>query len=291
MLFERNRSLFVPCLLGVLVGVSFAPAAIASTESELNTRWRGAWTVTRLETLSDCGANYTNNEVRERRVSSKGDYRFAAGELATVYKINLKRKAVEVLLELAEPILVDRREGPFTLYDARECKVELIIRFPSGLDSGSTTQVDRLIAGLLERHDARGGAEASTRWNGRLRKPLPADYEDTLEDYERWRVDQTNAEIAATIEHHVEEAARLVDRLDDDPDYLAGFAAGVDRARDSGLDKDCDRLLSMSPSSFVKSGGKKDERAYRDGFREGQELVFFLEVARRLPRCFLPGPF
>ena len=286
----RSRTFFLCGILGATLA-SVATQATASTESELNTRWRGAWTVTGIETLSDCGGNYTNNAVRERRVSSKGDYRFDAGEIATVYKINMKRKEVEVLIDLAEPILVDRREGPFTLYDERGCKVELQIRFPRNFDARSTEQIDRLIASLLERYNDRSAAEDSPNWNARLREPFPAGYEDTLADYERWRVDETNAEIAAKIGHHVEEAARLVDRLDDDPEYLAGFAAGVDSARDSSLDRNCDHLLSMSASSFVKSVANKDERAYRDGYREGQELVFFLELARRLPRCFLPVPF
>ncbi len=42
-----------------------------------------------------------------------------------------------------------------------------------------------------------------------------------------------NAEVAAKIEDAVGGAARLVDRLDDDPGYLDGFASGVDRARSS----------------------------------------------------------
>lgn len=285
-----NRCVSSCCLVVALL-VSMTGDAHASNESELNDRWRGAWVLTGIETLSDCGGNYTNNDVRERRVSSKGDFRFEPGEIAAVYKINLKRKEVEVLIELAEPILVERREGPFTLYDPRDCKVELIVRFPRNVDPNSTDQVDRLIAEMLERHDDRGSAESSENWNGRLREPFPAGYERTLADYERWRVDQTNAEIAARIEHHVEEAARLVDRLDDDSDYLAGFAAGVARGRETDLDRNCERLLSMSASSFVKSADKKDDPAYRDGYREGQELVFFLEAARRLPRCFVPVPF
>ncbi|MCH7665444.1 MAG: hypothetical protein IH936_05905 [Acidobacteria bacterium] len=99
-----------------------------------------------------------------------------------------------------------------------------------------------------------------------------------------------NAEVAAKIEDAVGGAARLVDRLDDDPGYLDGFASGVDRARSSHFDRSCERLLSMSLSSFVKSGSGNHERAFLDGYREGQELVFYLERARHLRRCFLPPP-
>lgn len=269
---------------------TLAASATASTESELNTHWRGAWTVIGVETISGCGGYYTNNEIRERRVSAKGEHRFAPGELATVYKINLKRKQVEVLVDLVEPLLAPRREGPFTLYDELPCKVELQIKFPRSLDSGSTSQLDGLIAEILERHDSAESAERSSNWNGRLREPFPDDYEETLYEYERWRTEQVNAAVAARIEDSVEEAARLVDRLDDDPDYLAGFAEGVDRARERSFDRDCEHLLSMSLSSFVNSGSDDDGRKFRDGYREGQKLVFYLEMARRLKHCFLPPP-
>lgn len=288
--FAFHRSLLGTHLLVILFGSLWASAASASTESELNALWRGAWTITEIGTWSDCGGNYTNNAVRSGRASSKGAYRFEPGELATVYKVDLKRKQVEVLLDLGEQILVERREGPFTLYDALECKVELIIPISPGRGARSAAQIDRMISKVLERHDDFAAAQASESWNRRLREPFPEGYEDTLAEYERWRIDQTNAEIAARIELHVEEAARLVDRLDGDPLYLEGFAAGVDRARDASLDRDCERLLTRSVASFVRSASGDDERAYREGYRDGQELVFYLETSRRLPACFAPVP-
>ena len=195
--------LLVATLAGSEIG------ATASTEPELNSRWRGAWTVLGVEVSSGCGGNYTNNEIRERRVSAKGQYRFGPGELAKVYKINLKRKQVEVLVDFVEPLLVPRREGPFTLYDALHCKVELQIKFPPGVASNSIREVDELIAAILERHDGAESAETSEGWNGRQRDPFPDGYEDTLYEYERWRAEQVNAEVAAKIEDVVEDAARL----------------------------------------------------------------------------------
>ncbi|MCP4203854.1 MAG: hypothetical protein GY769_18195 [bacterium] len=273
-----------------LLALTLTAQANASTESELNARWRGAWAIIGVDAISGCAGNYTNNEVRGRRVSGKGDHRFSAGELATVYKINLKRKQVEVLLDLVEPLVVPYREGPFTLYDELACKVELQIKLPRSVNSGSAGQVDSLIAEILERHEDAASAESSPGWNRRLREPLPDNCDETLYEYERWRAEQVNAAVAARIEDSVEEAARLVDRLDDDPDYLDGFAAGVDRARDRSFDKNCERLLSMSLSSFVHSGSRDDGREFNDGYRDGQKLVFYLETARRLKACFLPPP-
>lgn len=282
-----SRTLFASV---VWLGTALAAPTEASTESELNALWRGAWTVVEVETYSDCQGNYTNNEVRQKRVRAKAEHRFSRGELATVHKINLKRKRVDVLVNLIEPILAARREGPFTLYDSLQCKVELQIQFPPGVSSNKSREVDGLIASILERHDSADLAEGSATWNRRLREPLPEDYDETLLQYEHWRVEQLNARVAARIEDSVEDAARLVDRLGDDPDYLDGFAQGVDRGREVYRGDDCDRLLSMSRSSFVKNAPGDHGRAFREGYREGQELVFFLESARRLPRCFVPPP-
>ena len=286
-MLQRIRQLLLPALL---LGAALTPSLPASTQSELNSRWQGAWALTTVETASDCSGRYTDNEVRARGVGSKGDHRFAAGELATVYKIDLNRKRIDVLINLAEPLRVARREGPFTLYDALDCRVELQIDLARGASSKSVDDLDRLIRGVLEPYEDAASATSSPAWNGRLIEPLPEDYDETLAEYERWRVDQINAEIAARIEDSVEEAAGLVDRLERDEDFLAGFAAGVDRARSKNLGRDCDRLLSMSVSSFVENKPKRDGRDYRDGYQDGQELVFFLELARRLPRCFLQPP-
>lgn len=276
--------------LALLISTLLATPTTASTESELNARWRGAWTVVQVETASGCQGSYTNNEVRGRRVQAKGAHRFSPGELATVYKINLKRKQVEVLVDLVEPVLVPHREGPFTLYDSLACKVELQIALPRGASSNSTAGLDELIGSILERHEGAESAEGSPTWNRRLREPFPEDYDETLAEYELWHAEQLNVEIAARIDEAVEEAARIVDRFDDDPDYLEGFARGVDEARDRNLNRDCERLLSMSASSFTKSASGDSDKAFREGFREGQKLVFFLETARRLPRCFVPPP-
>ena len=278
-------------LAGLLLCLFLAScASIASaSESALNQRWRGAWVILGADSFSGCGGSFTNNEVRGLRLRSKGNYRFRAGELGTVHKINLKRKQVEVLVELAQPLRVPRQEGPFTLYDQLPCKVELQIPLPPGT-SGQTEAVDRRISELLERHESRQSAESSARWNGRLPEPYPENYDQTLYEYERWRTEQLNAAVAVRIDQAIDEATRLVDRLDDDPEYLAGFAKGVDRARGRDLGDDCERLLSRSIRSLVVKASNDESRSWRAGYQDGQELVFQLETGRRLRRCFVPPP-
>ena len=115
---ERSELRRIPLLFAITFGLVNSHASLATaSEPALNAGWRGAWVLIGTDTYSGCGGNFTNNAVRGRRVQSKGEYRFGTGELGTVYKINLKRKRVDVLVELAEPLRVEHREGPFTLYD------------------------------------------------------------------------------------------------------------------------------------------------------------------------------
>ncbi len=265
-------------------------AAAADGQSELNDRWQGGWVLIGVESYSDCGFLYTNNDVRGDRVSSKGDHRFAAGELARVHKVDLKRRQVRVLLDVAEPLLAPRREGPFTLYQELGCRLELDLPLPSGSEEKRTAESERAMGALLERHPGRESARASAGWNGRVREPYPEDYEETLARYEAWRVAQLNAAVGAAIEHSVERAARIVDRLEEGAEYLEGFAAGVDEARDRYLPDECERLLSMAEYSFVENAPRGSGKEWKEGFTEGQELVFHLERGRKLHRCFVPPP-
>ncbi|MDH3746110.1 MAG: hypothetical protein OES47_13510 [Acidobacteriota bacterium] len=276
---------FVLLLLLALASTS----AAAATEAELNASWQGAWVITRVEANSDCGSNYTNNEVRGRLVSGKGSHRFDAGELGRVHKINVKRKKIEVLLDVSVPLLAPRHEGPFTLLDEVDCKIEYQIAL-RGKEQRDAESLDSLVASILERHDNRAGALDSITWNGRQREPYPEDYERTVTAHRVWKVDQVNMTVGRKIEESVERASRLVERIEEDPEYLAGFAAGVDEARRDSLGEDCDRLLSLSPSTFVEKAAKGSSSEWREGFEEGQALVFHLELARRLHDCFLPLP-
>ena len=264
-------------------------AATSSVESEVSRRWKGAWVVIGVNTISGCGGNYTNNEVHGRLVSAKGGELFGPGELGVVHKVNLHRERIEVFVDLVEPVLTPRQDGPFTLYDELHCKVEL--RFGlEAVDSRRVEALDEFLGSFLERHPEVGKARSSEAWNRRVRESYPPDYQKTVTEYEAWKVVQFNGEVKAQLEESIEEAARLVDRIEDGPDYLAGFAAGVDDARDVGWSSDCKRLLSMSEASWVKRAPKGSGGAWKEAFGDGQRLVFHVERARRMKRCFIPPP-
>ena len=49
-----------------------APSVASDLERKLESRWRGTWVVTTVETYSDCLGVYNNNNVNGRLVSSRG---------------------------------------------------------------------------------------------------------------------------------------------------------------------------------------------------------------------------
>jgi hypothetical protein len=262
---------------------------LADVEDELNRRWRGAWLIVDIGMTSGCSGSYTNNEVHGRMVSARGSERFDPGELVVVHKINLNRKRVELLIDLDEPILKRRQDGPFTLYDEAFCKVEM--RFELGArKGGSADEIESLFDPVVRRFPGRVEAHDSGLWNGRVREPYPEDYEETLAEYERWKVLQTNIAVQEEIDQSIQEATRVIDRISTDAEYLSGFAEGVDEARDSSWRDSCGDLLSVTASSWTDRGDKGESREWNRGFDHGQNLVFHLERARRLRGCFLPLP-
>ena len=278
---------------GALASVCFflaAGAAGAGVESDLNRLWKGAWVVVGLETASSCSGSYTNNAVRGRLVSSKGERRFEPGELAAVHKVNVQRNRLEVFLDLVEPVLVARVDGPFTLYDESHCKAELRFELER-TDRRALEALDAFLQTSFERYPSLDEAERSESWNRRTREPYPPDYDRTLAEHEIWKAIQFNGKVQTRLDESIEEAARLVDRVDDEPEYLDGFAAGVDEGRDSSWSRDCDRLLSLSEHSWVERPPKGSGDDWKDGYRDGQRLVFHLERARRLRDCFVPPPY
>jgi hypothetical protein len=259
-------------------------AAAADVESELNSRWRGAFVVARVPLSSDCAGFYTDNEAIGARVQGRGAHDFDSGELARVERVGVKRGGrVDVFLDLAEQVLEPHADGPFTLYEPKSCKVQLKLATAAAQGLPAAEQA---LAALLELHPDAAAAEASPSWNGRRRQPFPPDYDRTLAEHAAWKAAQMNTAVQERLERAAEEAARTNDRLQDDPEYLAGFAAGVRRARDHSFG-DCGSLVG---ASFYPDSARGKSEAYRDGYEDGQRLAFDLELMKRLSRCFVPLP-
>ena len=256
-------------------------AHAAGLEDALNSRFRGAWAVVKAPISSSCDGFYNDNDVVGSRVESKARRRFEAGELARVERVGARRGRVDVFLDLAEEVLEERRDGPFTLYEPLSCRIQLKMPIPERADAAAA---EARLAELLEMHGSEREAEVSPAWNGRRREPFPENYEETLAAYESWKAAQTNAAVQARMADAIEEAARINDRLRSDSEYLEGFAAGVDRAKDR-VHGDCPSLLRSKFSPDSKGDGD-----WKRGYEDGQGLAWNLELLRRLKDCFLPIP-
>lgn len=270
--------------------------ANADLEDDVERAWVGAWVVARVETSSDCLGAYNNNEVRGRLSSSKGSRRFAEGELSRVDKVNVKSDRVDLYLSVAEPVLVPRADGPFTLYDERSCRVQLMVDVPREAIKGRRRDdVDAQLLEVVERHESEAAARRSRAWNGRERDPYPRDYEETLARHAAWKAEEVNRALAATRMAALDAASQALERVTEDPDYLAGLSAGVDAQRDRSTPS-CPDLAGARFESGEqrppsdRRGSSASERAFQRGFRDGQLLAWGTRVARAVEGCFVVVP-
>jgi hypothetical protein len=269
----------------------FAVAAGASElDDRLNQSLRGAWAVLEVEAYSACSGTYSDNQAGAAGVSSKAPNRFSAGELVKIDKVNAKRQRVDLLLTLQVPLRTSRIDGPFELYDERSCQVQLIVPFARVvIKTGDEGPIMSRIGELITLYPSLDEARDSDAWNGREPEPLPDDYDQTLQHHAVWKAEQTNAAVAAAQERALADAADVADDLDDDEDYLAGFAAGAEKMS-SFSSTDCSSLLNTSFSYHDSSAPKDKPKRWRDGWEDGQELIFNVLVAERLQACAVPVP-
>ena len=273
-----------------------AASANADFEDDVERAWVGAWVVARVETSSDCLGAYNNNEVRGRLASSKGSRRFAEGELARVDKVKVKSDRVDLYLSVAEPVLVPRTDGPFTLFDERSCRIQLMVDVPREAIKGRRMDdVDAALLEVVERHESETAARRSRAWNGRERDPYPRDYEETLARHAAWKAEEVNRALASSRMAALDATSQALERVTEDPDYLAGFSAGVDAQR-SRSTPSCSDLAGVRfesgeqrpPSN--RRGSSPNERAFQRGFRDGQLLAWGTRVARAVEGCFVVMP-
>ena len=277
--------------LVTIVAIAAAAAATASAlEDHLDRELKGAWGVLEIELYSACGSTYSDNEVGGAGVASKAPHRFEAGEIVKIDKVKVKRQRVDILLTLAVGLRTSHTDGPFELFDERKCRAQMIFPVPRQLvkqaDAGAILDHIRpsitLVTSLAE-------AEESDAWNGREMEPLPADYDDTLQRHAVWKAEQTNAAVDEAINRAIDEAADAAKDLRDDENYLAGFAAGAEKMS-SFSTTDCSSLLSATFSFHDKSPPKEKSSLWKNGWEDGQILVFNTLLANRLRSCTVPVP-
>lgn len=252
----------------------------ADAESELQAQWRGVWAMTRTVVFSECTDHYTDNEAVGDRVAGKA-LRFEAGEPVQVSGVDWTISGLKVRIEMREPYRVEWRDGPFTLYEQRRCRVEL--KFPREARP-NVAAASASIARLLDRVADDAEALRSPAWNRRHVENYPAGYERTRAEYETWKAAQVNEAVGRKLDDVLEQAEHVVEWSDDDPDYAADFVAGLHYRRNESFSS----CSSAVDASFYVQGSSKKSRK---GWEEGQRLAWAVNLAAELRKCFVaPNP-
>jgi hypothetical protein len=290
----RGVLLMILVLGGLLLSVG--PVSAGSFEDAVRARWRGAWVVVGTEIYSDCTGRYYTNQLSGTLVTNRGGHRFLPGEIGKVQRVQLKKKKVDLMVSLDVPLLVSHQDGPFTLYNERACAVSLEIQIPRDMTKAKDVGgIDARIGEIVDRFDTREAVLGSGGWNGRETEPFPEDYELTLARHAAWRAEQTNLAIDHKRETAFEQVKSTGKAIDDDPDYLAGLAAGVDQMNRWEA-KECAQLMSRGFDA-VRKKAPEDRRAdtepdgrWRKGYDDGQRLVYSIVLLERLEGCYVPVP-
>jgi hypothetical protein len=274
----------------ILVAGLVSTASASVLGDTLNAQLQGAWAVTEVEVFSSCSGTYNDNTLGEMGVASKASRRFSTGEIVKIDRLKVRRQRVDLMLTLAENVRVARTDGPFTLYDDRTCKVQLIIPVPrEQIKAREVEAIFDRISAPFTLFTSLEDARESELWNGREPQPLPEDYDRTVQQYAAWKAEQTNREVREKSRAALARAADLAERLRDDDDYLAGFSSGAEEMSSLYL-TDCSLLLSASDSSNRSSPPGDKPSRWKEGWEDGQDLIFNLLIAQRLQACLVPVP-
>lgn len=266
-------------------------AATATVEDRLRAAWVGSWVVLRTAAHSDCGERYTDNRLQGSQPSSNGIHHFAPGELGRVDNLHLQRARIDLLVSLIEPLRVEIRDGPFQLYEHLECRVELEMPVPrSAVRQGALGQLRQTVNDVLEKHVGRPEAAESKLWNRRRVEPLPADHEQRLAAYHAWKAEQLYGALRDRLAQALDRAADLAAGVDRSVAYAQGLTLGARQLeRDRFYSTDCEELpdarFSPRREKAPKELDDRQEQDWKDGFEDGQLLLFEIWLARRIERC------
>ncbi|PIE01127.1 MAG: hypothetical protein CSA81_12805 [Acidobacteria bacterium] len=261
------------------------PLTAGRLQTELNHRLKGGWVVLSTEVSSSCDSGFTNNTVNQNRVLGKASYSLSAGELGQIYSIDLKRSRVDVHIKLETPLRISWVEGPFQLYEHRSCGIELQVELPrKWVKSRKIEEIIGAIYQVVEPFPTREAAMSSSSYNGRETEPFPEGYQQTLAEYEVWKIEQMNIKIHQERQQSLELVNSILARVSDSPDYSRGFVAGIkDIQRE--LSWDCDDLIDAAFHPDRPPSAARASSEYTNGYKDGQEVAYHTARAERLFRC------
>lgn len=260
-----------------------------AVESALRAGWVGRWVVLRTASFSDCDGGYTNNRLRGTLPGSRGAHRLEPGEVGQVDNLHLRRSRVDLLVGLAEPLRVELRDGPFQLFEQRECRIELQLPAPrSAVRGGDLGQLGALLTAAVEPHPSAAAAAASPLASGRRVEPLPPDHQERWIAYRAWQLEQLGRALRERLATALDRIDRLLAGTARGPSYAEGLLEGA-RELDREPRADCPELpdLLFSPRRGAPPAelGEDDRRDWQRGWEDGQRLAFEVALAQRLERC------
>ncbi|HKQ97915.1 MAG TPA: hypothetical protein VJV75_08575 [Candidatus Polarisedimenticolia bacterium] len=283
-------------ILGTLALVAapcIAQAAVVEPRPEtFASRWTGAWIVTGQPMTSECNGIYTNNQVAGGRVFGRGHQRFEAGVVGRVDQVLVSSSRVTLSITLSERLYVTRPMREFTLTDTASCQVDLKFMVPPGMGSeGDLIALENLVSPVVERHAGEGQAILASGflpWDG---PEAAMAQREAIAAHRDWKAAENRQAVDARMAAWSAQTARLSSTIENDPDYLAGFARGVEEGKNAAV-KSCEELARMAPAPYwpaasnaaqAAKGGR--QKAWARGYQDGVRLTQGLEAMKLIPAC------
>ncbi|HUD71476.1 MAG TPA: hypothetical protein VMQ62_05900 [Dongiaceae bacterium] len=268
-----------------------APAA-EPQPATFTSRWNGAWVVTGQPLSSECNGIYTNNEVAGGRVIGRGHQRFDPGVVGHVDQVLVSSNKVTLSITLSERLYVSRPARDYTLSTTSACQVDLKFMVPPGAGAvDDLIALEALVSPVVERHADQTQAIVAS---GFLPPDGPAAAEvqrEAIAAHQTWKATEEQQAVDARLQAWSTQTARLSSNIENDPDYLAGFARGVDEGRHTAV-KTCAELARTAPAPYWPSvtgaalaakGGR--QKAWARGYEDGVRLSQGLEAMKLMPTC------
>jgi hypothetical protein len=268
----------------------FAPGVKTPTIVE---RWADAWVVTSAGTFSECNGTYTDNWLSGGRVTSRGHEDVPAGTPAHVDAVTVSAAHVTLSLTMSQSLLVTREYRDYTLHASARCQVDLKVLLPPGMSANhDILGVESLMQPVLHRFASEEAAVAAAGFGSGNEATASVERDTALAQQKEFEERQRSEAVDERMNQWISQTSRIPAQISNDPDYLAGFARGVEAGKVSPAAK-CQDLVSSEPAmqpgrgvssaSYAAKGSR--QKAWTRGYEDGLRLAQGLEAIRVLPQC------
>jgi len=278
---------------------TYGHATAAETREARETfesRWQGAWVVTTAVTNSECNGIYNDNWVSGSTVRGRGRQRIDAGTPARVDQVLVTPSRVTLSLTLSERLYVTSARRDYTLSNTARCQIDLKVTVPPGLAAeGDVLALEALLAPVVERHASETEAILSSGF-----LPLEGpDYaqarQEAIAAHSDWKAAESGAAMEARLQEWNTRNAKISSQISDDPDYMAGFARGIEAGRAEPA-MECSELAKATPAPYWPTAANaalaakgRSQKAWARGYQDGARLSQGLEAVRALQACVTPA--